>query len=175
MKVDFLSILALTAAFVAVAVTCSQVQAATAPSYPDVLSLYIKMSEALEKKGCVKTQPELSKQSSIQVYDKSALASLQIRAACIKWAAAAPSGEVNPTTNGYLITWTAPTTLADGSELPASQIAGYKVFMDGTEIGYTAGLKHAIPSVTGVHKITLITVDTYGFESVPSAALSIGK
>jgi hypothetical protein len=69
------------------------------------------------------------------------------------------------------LTWTPPTTRADGSPLPADQIAGTKVFNGDREIGVVDGAGGSFTTgdlTPGEHSFTVIVQDKTGAVSAPS-------
>lgn len=87
-------------------------------------------------------------------------------------ASAAPENEVP-------LTWTPPTTRETGVALPASEIGGYQIFLDGKAIAQPAGnansYTYVIPTdvcITPANKWYAIAKDTAGQISKPSTTVS---
>lgn len=80
---------------------------------------------------------------------------------CTQWPA--PPGETEPVFIVHDITWQRPTTRTDGSTLPADQISGYMLEIDGamTFIGNVLRYE-ATYSVAMIHTYRIATVDIFG-------------
>lgn len=76
---------------------------------------------------------------------------------CVKWESS--------TAPIWKISWTAPTTRADGSPLPPDQIAGYQVIVDGQPVAMAAGTSYRVAAVPVGTAVELRTVDTGGLLS----------
>ena len=86
------------------------------------------------------------------------------------------------TTGSAQITWTAPTTRADGSSLTNTDISGYKLYESDTAGGTMSPVADLTSSETsvvvsdlavGTHYFTMTTIDTNGMESAQSQAFSV--
>ena len=86
------------------------------------------------------------------------------------------------TTGSAQISWTAPTTRADGSSLTSTDISGYKLYESDTAGGTMSPVADLTSSETsvvvsdlavGTHYFTMTTIDTNGMESAQSQAFSV--
>jgi len=80
----------------------------------------------------------------------------------------------------YTLQWEKPTTREDGSALAPSEILGYGVSIDGTDLyftreeGITINLAWTIYA-EGTHSLTVVTIDENLLLSVPSSAVVIQR
>ena len=115
--------------------------------------------QRLMSAGC--TQPEIkrSQRYRLETQGDGYLITQALAVVCLKWAAT-----TQPPAPVWLVTWTAPTTREDGSQLPPDQIAGYQVVSAGEVLAMVPGTQYLLsgqlPNV-----ITLRTVDTFGLIS----------
>lgn len=113
------------------------------------------------------------------------VAGYQLRVACTAYAPGSPDvgGIVAPPPlppGTVQLTWTPPTTKADGSALDSGSIAGYRILSGTTATALTEKTK-VPPGVSatitgfapGTHYFALRTIDTAGLESTQSAVISV--
>lgn len=113
--------------------------------------------------GC--TQTETTRSGRFGLHDSEigeyTISGVTLTVRCTQWPA--PPGETEPVFIVHDITWQRPTTRTDGSTLPADQISGYMLEIDGamTFIGnvlrYEATYSVALP-----HVYRIATVDILG-------------
>lgn len=69
------------------------------------------------------------------------------------------------TTPLWLLTWTRPTTRADGTALAVNQIAGYRIRNGETLIAMVPGTEYITEPMASISTLTIATIDTNGKES----------
>lgn len=153
---------------------------------PDPLSAYVAAEKLLWAKGCRRVAPEAAAPIETQVYTSTAMITVKTRVTCITWAIAAPvlqSPVVPPPplpSGTVQLSWTPPTTMANGGPLDQGAIAGYRIFsgtsptslVEKTKVppGVSATITGFAP---GTHYFALRTIDTAGLESTQSAVISV--
>lgn len=113
--------------------------------------------------GC--TQTETTRSGRFGLHDTESgdyqINGVTLTVSCTKWPA--PPVEPEPVFIVHDITWQRPTTRTDGSTLPADQISGYMLEIDGiaTNIGNVLRYE-ATYSVAMIHTYRIATIDTLG-------------
>jgi len=74
-------------------------------------------------------------------------------------------------TAALTVSWDAPTTNTDGS--PLTDLAGYNVYINGTQVGTTQEVSFPVTLGNGSQCATVTAIDTNGNESAQSAAACI--
>ena len=113
--------------------------------------------------GCTRTDTTRSGRYGLHdsVTGEYQITGVTLTVRCTQWSA--PPVEPEPVFIVHDLTWSRPTTRTDGSALPADQIRGYMLEIDGqaTDIGNVLRYE-ATYSVAMVHTYRIATIDTLG-------------
>lgn len=125
-----------------------------------------KAQQALFDQGCVRTEISRSgRYQLIQYEGEYIVIGNQLRIVCV---------EFKQVDKPVEITWSAPTAREDGSMLFASDIEGYKIYINGQYIRQTAELNETVQLMPGSHEVNVTTIDKTGQESVFSKTAIVG-
>lgn len=178
-KLHFGAIISLILGLAVIAILASGVVYA-APQYADTLTAWQALTAKMWDQGCRKFEPEFAEPLETKVYVSTAgiisgIMTSKIRAKCLIYAVkpVIVDQPTEPTPGVTRVTWDAPTTRIDGTALAVNQIAGYQIYMDGVQAGYTGALLFELQAAPGKHRFELRTIDTQGLPSPFSPALEI--
>ena len=133
----------------------------------------------LHEMGC--TFPKVARSGSFPLTDngdKTLTLVETFKFTCLEWRASAPDVVVTPSYTSVLLTYTAPTTRANGSALAPSEIKAYTIYqeIDGAfkSIGTTSALSYTVQGLAkGDYVFALSTVDVNGLESFLSQSVEV--
>ena len=122
--------------------------------------------DRLYDQGCIRTDTTRSgRYQLIQFEGEYIVLGNQLKVVCVEFKQLEKAVE---------ITWQMPTKRQDGSALFASDIQGYKIYINGQYSRQTAELQETVHLMPGSHEINLTTVDKAGVESVYSKTALVG-
>ena len=173
-KIEWWMVATIVIAFAALYVKCAYAETVASTHHEEQAARNAAIV-ILHDKGC--TFPSENRVGDItltQEDDGTLTVTKKLKISCLEWRPSPPTGTGTESSGSVLITWTAPTTRADGSPLSPSEIDHYTIYEAGQPLTTTSSLSATLASATiGPHSYTLTTTDTNGIESAQSYPVSI--
>lgn len=173
-KIEWWAVATLVIAFVAFYINCAAAGTIVSTHHEEQAARNAAIV-ILHDKGCTfPSETRIGDITLTQEDDGTLTVTKNLKISCLEWRPSPPAGSGTASSGSVQITWSAPTTRADGSALAPTEIDHYSVYEGTTKIMTTAGLGVTVPNVTpGTHSYTLTATDTNGIESARSAQASI--
>lgn len=129
----------------------------------------------LHDKGCTfPSETRIGDITLTQEDDGTLTVTKNLKISCLEWRPSPPTGTGTASSGSVLITWIAPTTRADGSQLSPTEIDHYTIYEGANSVKTATGLSATISNVSiGTHVYTLTTTDKNGLESEQSNPISV--
>jgi hypothetical protein len=173
-KIEWWAVATLVIAFVAFYINCAYAETIVSTHHEEQAARNAAIV-ILHDKGCtLPSETRIGDITLTQEDDGTLTVTKKLKISCLEWRPSPPAGSGTASSGSVLITWTAPTTRADGSPLDTSEIDHYTIYEAGHPLTTTSSLSATLASATiGPHSYTLTTTDTNGIESAQSYPVSI--
>ena len=134
----------------------------------------------LHDKGCI--YPKMARSGRFQLVDNGdntvSLIGYTVKISCLEWRTSPPDVVVTPSYTSVLLTYTAPTTRANGSALDPSEIKAYTIYQEINgvfkPVGSTSALSFTVQGLSkGDYVFAMSTVDVNGLESFLSQSVEV--
>ena len=134
----------------------------------------------LHDKGCI--YPKMARSGRFQLVDNGddtvSLIGYTVKISCLEWRTSPPDVVVTPSYTSVLLTYSAPTTRANGSALAPSEIKAYTIYQEINDtfkpIGTTSALSYTVQGLEkGDYIFAISTVDVNGLESSLSQSVAV--
>ena len=177
-KIEWWMVATIVIAFAALYVKCAYAETVASTHHEEQAARNAAIV-ILHDKGC--TFPSENRVGDItltQEDDGTLTVTKKLKISCLEWRPSPPAASGTASSGAVLITWTAPTTRADGSTLAPTEIDHYTIYETSssvaTKIKTATGLSASISGISsGMHNYTLTTTDKNGLESEQSNPISV--